>query len=298
MSALLQMDKPMIRSMTAFARQEAETDQGTLSWELRSLNHRYLEIGLRLPDEVRSAEATVRERINARLGRGKVDCTCRFRPALTGSIPVEIDEENLSRLLAACEAVGARLHYTVPSSPLELLRWPGVVCEKTLDTGPLVKNSLQLLDQALDELVASREREGAEIKGLLIQRCDAMEKLVVQARELLPEIRAGLRARLEQRLAELDTEADPGRLEQELVIQIHKIDVDEELDRLEGHIGELRRVLERDEPIGRRMDFLMQELNREANTLGSKSVAAGTTNISIELKVLIEQLREQIQNVE
>ena len=142
------------------------------------------------------------------------------------------------------------------------------------------------------------EREGEQIKGLLMQRCDAMSELVVQARKLLPEIRAGLRAKLETRMAELDIEADPGRLEQELVLQIQKIDIDEEMDRLEGHISELRRVLERDEPIGRRMDFLMQELNREANTLGSKSVAAGTTNISVELKVLIEQLREQIQNVE
>ena len=284
--------------MTAFARQEAETDEGTLSWELRSLNHRYLEIGLRLPDEVRTAEAVVRERINARLGRGKVDCTCRFRSRVSGSVPVNIDEQNLSRLLAACEAVGTRLHYTVPLNPLELLSWPGVVREEKPDTAPLVRNTLSLLDQVLDELVMSREREGEQIKGLLMQRCEAMGKLVLQARELLPEIRAGLRRRLVARLAELDTEADPGRLEQELVMQIQKIDVDEELDRLEGHIDELRLVLEREEPVGRRMDFLMQELNREANTLGSKSVAAGTTNISVELKVLIEQLREQIQNVE
>jgi len=288
----------MIRSMTAFARQETETDQGTLSWEIRSLNHRFLEIGLRLPEEVRTAEAAVRESINSRLGRGKVDCTCRYRSNVTGTVPVDIDAENLSRLLAACEAVGARLPETVPLNPVELLRWPGVVSEEKPDTGPLVKNTLSLLDQVLDELVASREREGEQIKGLLVQRCDAMCELVVQARELLPDIRTGLRARMEARLAELDIAADPGRLEQELVIQIQKIDVDEELDRLDGHIGELRRVLERDEPIGRRMDFLMQELNREANTLGSKSVAAGTTNISVELKVLIEQLREQIQNVE
>ena len=288
----------MIRSMTAFARQEAEIDQGTLIWEIRSLNHRYLEIGLRLREEVRSAEAAVRERINSRLGRGKVDCSCRYRPNVTAAVPVDIDEDNLSRLLAACETVGARLPEAVPLNPVELLRWPGVVCEEKPDTGPLVKHTLSLLDQALDELVASREREGEQIKGLLIARCDAMSELVLQARKLLPEIRAGLRAKLETRMAELDIEADPGRLEQELVLQIQKIDIDEEMDRLEGHIGELRRVLERDEPIGRRMDFLMQELNREANTLGSKSVAAGTTNISVELKVLIEQLREQIQNVE
>jgi len=288
----------MIRSMTAFARQEAETDQGALSWEIRSLNHRYLEIGLRLPEEVRTAEAAVRERINARLGRGKVDCTCRYRPTVTGTVPVDIDEENLSRLLAACEMVSGRLPGAAPLNPLELLSWPGVVCEEKPDTGPLVKSTLMLLDQALDELLASREREGEQIKGLLVQRCDAMRELVVQARELLPEIRNGLRVRLETRLAELDTEADPGRLEQELVMQIQKMDVDEELDRLEGHIGELRRVLERDEPIGRRMDFLMQELNREANTLGSKSADSDTTAVSVEMKVLIEQMREQVQNIE
>lgn len=288
----------MIRSMTAFARQEVDTDQGTVSWELRSLNHRYLEIGLRLPEELRSVEASVRERINKRLGRGKVDCSCRYRPGETNAMPVEIDEENLMRVLDACEAVSSGLTQTAPLNPVELLRWPGVVREESIDTGPLVKAALTLLDKTLDELVQSREREGEQIKGLLQQRCDSMSELVVQAREHLPEIRAGLREKLETRLAELDTTVDPGRLEQELVLQVQKIDVDEEMDRLEGHIGEVRRVLDRKEPVGRRLDFLMQELNREANTLGSKSIVAETTNISVELKVLIEQMREQIQNAE
>jgi uncharacterized protein (TIGR00255 family) len=288
----------MIRSMTAFARQEVDTDQGTVSWELRSLNHRYLEIGLRLPEELRSVEASVRERINKRLGRGKVDCSCRYRPGETNAMPVELDEENLMRVLDACEAVSSGLTQTAPLNPVELLRWPGVVREESIDTGPLVKAALTLLDKTLDELVQSREREGEQIKGLLQQRCDSMSELVVQAREHLPEIRAGLREKLETRLAELDTTVDPGRLEQELVLQVQKIDVDEEMDRLEGHIGEVRRVLDRKEPVGRRLDFLMQELNREANTLGSKSIVAETTNISVELKVLIEQMREQIQNTE
>jgi uncharacterized protein (TIGR00255 family) len=259
----------MIRSMTAFARQEVDTDQGTVSWELRSLNHRYLEIGLRLPEELRSVEASVRERINKRLGRGKVDCSCRYRPGETNAMPVELDEENLMRVLDACEAVSSGLTQTAPLNPVELLRWPGVVREESIDTGPLVKAALTLLDKTLDELVQSREREGEQIKGLLQQRCDSMSELVVQAREHLPEIRAGLREKLETRLAELDTTVDPGRLEQELVLQVQKIDVDEEMDRLEGHIGEVRRVLDRKEPVGRRLDFLMQELNREANTLGS-----------------------------
>jgi uncharacterized protein (TIGR00255 family) len=288
----------MMRSMTAFSRQEAESELGTVSWELRSLNHRYLEIGVRLPEELRAVETTVRERINNRLGRGKVECSCRYRPAVTSAIPVDIDQDNLARLLSACESVADRLPAAVPLNPVELLRWPGVVREQIPDTGPLVKTALALLDQALDELVASREREGGQIRDLLMQRCEAMGALVDDVRRLLPEIRSGLRERLEARLAELEIPADPGRLEQELVLQLQKIDVAEEMDRLQGHIGEVRRVLDRAEPIGRRLDFLMQELNREANTLGSKSVTAETTTISVELKVLIEQMREQVQNVE
>lgn len=288
----------MMRSMTAFARQEADNDFGSLAWEIRSLNHRYLELGLRLPEELRAMESAVRERLNARLGRGKVECSCRFRPATAGAAPVDIHEDNLTRVLAACEAVNQRLPTSVPLNPLEVLRWPGVVREEAVDTGPLMQAALVLLEQALDELLLCREREGEQIKAILLQRCDDVSKLVVQARTCLPEIRAGLREKLRARLADLDLDADPARFEQELVLQLQKIDVDEEMDRLEGHVGEVRRVLERKEPVGRRLDFLMQELNREANTLGSKSVATETSNISIELKVLIEQMREQVQNAE
>jgi uncharacterized protein (TIGR00255 family) len=288
----------MTRSMTAFARQEADTDFGSLAWEIRSLNHRYLELGLRLPEELRAMEPAVRVRVNARLGRGKVECSCRFRPATAGAAPVDIHEDNLTRVLAACEAVNRRLPEAVPLNPLELLGWPGVVREETVDTGPLQQHALALLDKALDELLLSREREGEQIRTLLQQRCDDMSALVVQARTCLPEIRAGLREKLQARLADLDVDVDPGRFEQELVMQLQKIDVDEEMDRLESHIGEVRRVLDRKEPVGRRLDFLMQELNREANTLGSKSVVTETSNISVELKVLIEQMREQVQNVE
>jgi uncharacterized protein (TIGR00255 family) len=288
----------MIRSMTAFARQELDTGRGELAWEIRSLNHRYLELGVRLPEELRAIESAVRERLGARLGRGKVECTCRYRPLASATVPVDIDQDNLTRLLAACADVSARLPESVPLNPIELLRWPGVLREEAVDTAPLVKTALALLDRTLDELLQCREREGAQIKQLLLQRCDAMGELVQQARNSLPEILVALREKLQARLAELETVADPGRLEQELVIQIQKSDVDEEMERLQGHIDEVRRVLARDEPVGRRLDFLMQELNREANTLGSKSVAAVTTNISVELKVLIEQMREQVQNTE
>ncbi len=288
----------MLRSMTAFARREADTETGVISWEIRSLNHRYLEPGLRLPEELRAAEAAVRERLGKRLARGKVECTCRYRPLSAGAVPVDIDADNLARLLVACDKVAAELPAAVPLNPLDILRWPGVLQENVVDTEPLVSSALTLLDRTLDDLVANREREGEQIAGLLRQRCDAMSALVMKARELLPGIRAALRTRLETRLAELDIPADPGRLEQELVLQLQKVDVDEEMDRLQNHIEEVRRVLERREPIGRRLDFLMQELNREANTLGSKSVSSETTGISVELKVLIEQMREQVQNVE
>ncbi len=288
----------MIRSMTAFARRELETGAGDLAWEIRSLNHRYLELGVRLPEELRAMETAVRERVGARLKRGKVECSCRFRPAASTSVPVDVNTDNLLRLLSACDTVSARLPASEPLNPIEVLRWPGVVREEAIDTAPLIAEALTLLDQTLDELLQSRAREGEQIRQQLLQRCDAMDALVQQARGHLPEIQQALRERLQTRLAELDTAADPGRLEQELVIQIQKSDIDEEMDRLQGHIEEVRRVLARDEPVGRRLDFLMQELNREANTLGSKSVAIDTTNISVELKVLIEQMREQVQNTE
>jgi uncharacterized protein (TIGR00255 family) len=288
----------MIRSMTAFARREVETDSGELAWEIRSLNHRYLELGVRLPEELRAMETAVRERVGARLGRGKVECACRYRPAASASVPVDVDTDNLSRLLSACDTVSSRLPGSGPLNPIEVLRWPGVVREEAIDTAPLMAQALTLLDRTLDELLQSREREGEQIRQQLLQRCDAMDELVQQARSRLPEIQQALREKLQARLADLDTDADPGRLEQELVIQIQKSDIDEEMDRLQGHIEEVRRVLTRDEPVGRRLDFLMQELNREANTLGSKSVAIDTTNISVELKVLIEQMREQVQNTE
>lgn len=288
----------MIRSMTAFARQESETGMGSLSWEIRTVNHRYLETAIRLPDELRAMEPAVRERLNARLGRGKVDCSCRFRPATGVLSPVSIDPDCLSRLLAACREVAAQLDQSVPLSPMELLRWPGVVRPEELDTGPLQEQALMLLDETLDELITTREREGEKIRDLLLQRCAAIAELVAQARRLLPEIRVATREKLLTRLAELAAPADPGRLEQELVFLAQKMDVDEEMDRLSGHVEEIRHILQRDEPVGRRLDFLMQELNREANTLGSKSAATETTRISVELKVLIEQMREQVQNAE
>ena len=287
-----------IRSMTAFARQEREGAWGSLTWELRSVNHRYLEVSLRLPDELRSLETAIRERAAKRLGRGKLDANLRFKPAARKNTELQLDEQVLSQVLAASSAIASRLHAAASPSPLDLLRWPGVILEETADPAPLTEAALELFDQALNELLDTRRREGAQIHDVLTTRLDAMEPLLASARARLPEIIARIRDKLRQRVDELVANPDKDRLEQELAFLAQKMDVDEELDRLTGHIAEVRRVLRLSEPVGRRLDFLMQEFNREANTLGSKSADSETTRVSVELKVLIEQMREQVQNVE
>jgi uncharacterized protein (TIGR00255 family) len=288
----------MIRSMTAFARIGVETAEAELTWELRSVNHRYLEAFVRLPDELRAMEPLVRERVNARLGRGKLECVlrCRWAPQLATAL--ELDQDRLKAVLDACRLVEKRSAEATSPGVVDLLRWPGVVRDPEPDTGPMQQQALELLDRALDELVATREREGETIKALLGARLQGIEQQVQKARQRLPEVQAKIRDKLEARLADLQARVDSDRLEQELVFLAQKMDVDEELDRLDTHVVEVRRVLERDEPVGRRLDFLMQEFNREANTLGSKSADSETTAVSVELKVLIEQMREQVQNVE
>lgn len=288
----------MVRSMTAFARVSDELQQATLVWEIRSVNHRYLEAFVRLPEELRVMEPQVRERVGARLGRGKLECTLRISWSGRVGNRLELDEQYLQMLLDACRKVETRSPEATSPGVMELLRWPGVVREPEPETAPIVERALALLEQALDELVATREREGQQICPLLATRLDGIEQQVASVRQRLPEVHANIRSRMEDRLADLQTRVDPDRLEQELVFLAQKMDIDEELDRLEGHVVEARHVLERDEPVGRRLDFLMQEFNREANTLGSKSADGATTAVSVELKVLIEQMREQVQNVE
>ncbi|WP_455235450.1 YicC/YloC family endoribonuclease [Thiogranum longum] len=288
----------MIRSMTAFSRVSAENAGTELVWELRSVNHRYLEAFVRLPEELRVMEPLARERVTARLGRGKVECVlrCRWAPQLATAL--ELDQERLRAVLDACREVETRSAEATSPGVIDLLRWPGVVREPEPDTGPIQEQALELLNQALDELVATREREGRQIRELLLARLKGVEEQVRKVRGRLPEVQARMRQKLRDRLAELETKVDSDRLEQELVYLAQKMDVDEELDRLDGHVAEARRVLELGEPVGRRLDFLMQEFNREANTLGSKSADGETTAVSVELKVLIEQMREQVQNVE
>jgi len=286
----------MIRSMTAYASAEATGPAGTLSCELRTVNHRYLELSPRLPDDLRAAEPMLRERVAARLSRGKVDLTVRRNGDAQGA-SLQVDHAALARLSELALDLQARFPQ-LRTEFTELLRFPGVLQQQAVDPQAQQAALFEVLDRALDALAATREREGAKLAEVLQGRLDAIERIVADVRGWMPEIRAALRTRLEARLADLRQPADPGRLEQELVLQITRSDVDEELDRLATHIAETRRVLGLREPVGRRLDFLMQEFNREANTLGSKSVDARTTNAAVELKVLIEQMREQVQNIE
>ena len=286
----------MIRSMTAFASGERATPWGLLGCELRSVNHRFLETGLRLADELRALEPVLRERVAARIQRGKLDLVMRLR-APEAAVSLAVNEPLLERL----GELATRLDGRFPRLQVDftgLLAVPGVLQAPATDGEALQARALELLDQVLDDFVAAREREGAKLAAVIAERVDAIERIASQVRELVPAIREGQRARLAARLADLPHPVDPGRAEQELVLWLQKLDVDEALDRLASHITEIRRILAQREPVGRRLDFLLQEFNREANTLGSKSVDARTSAAAVELKVLIDQVREQVQNIE
>lgn len=287
----------MVHSMTAFARHEQATAHGTLSWELRSVNHRYLEPHLRLPEAFRDLEGAVREALRQGLSRGKVECTLRFAEETAGK-PLQVDSERARQLINAAEQVAALIQQPAPLNPLEVLAWPGVLVADAADPQALNAAALKLFDQALSELKAGRAREGAELAKLLNDRLDSILDEVAALRELVPQMLAGQRTKIETRFAEMQAELDPQRLEQELVLLAQKSDVAEELDRLSTHVSEVRRVLKAGGAAGRRLDFLMQELNREANTLGSKAFDPRSTQAAVNLKVLIEQMREQVQNIE
>ena len=286
-----------VHSMTAFARRDAHTPWGDLAWELRSVNHRYLDIGRRLPDLLRALEPALREAVAARLKRGKLELVLSFQPR-EAAAGLDLDEDLLRRLVELAHRVEVLAHNVTGLSTADLLNWPGVVQTAEVDAEALQQAALDLLDRALDDLVATRAREGERLAGLVIERLDRMQAVVDEVRGFLPELVPAYRQRLEERLAAVRDQLEPGRLEQEMVLFAQKADVTEELDRLEAHIKEVRRVLAQGGPVGRRLDFLMQELNREANTLGSKATDLRLTNAAVELKVLIEQVREQVQNIE
>ncbi len=288
----------MTRSMTAFARHEEQTELGSLSWEIRSVNHRYLEVSFRLEESFRPFEMAMRKLISDTLSRGKVEVALRYRaPEQTQSAL----QMNVDLAKAVMENYQQLASFTDSAAPIDILRvmqWPGVIQTESLDQDALQATVLESLKHALADLVATREREGAALEQMIIQRCEQINDIAEQTKTRLPEILASHRQKLSDRIDELEVNLEPERLEQEMVLLAQKADVAEEIDRLQNHVNEVKHTLKRDEPIGRRLDFLMQELNREANTLGSKSIDTDTTRYSVDLKVLIEQMREQIQNIE
>jgi len=289
----------MIRSMTGFASVERQYPFGRLTWELRSVNHRYLEIGFRVPEEFRSLEPEIRRVLGEHLSRGKADANLRFVPAAAmASSSLELNEELATRILSLHGELKAISGLDEEPNLQSMLRWPGMVEERAPDPEPLHQAALELLAEAAAGLRAARTREGEQMDAAMRERVQHISAHVEQVRNWLPDIRDGLKQKMLARVADLQQPLDPGRLEQEVAILSQKIDVDEELDRLDAHVHESLLVLERDDPVGRRLDFLMQEFNRESNTLSSKSVDNRTTQAAVELKVAIEQMREQVQNIE
>jgi uncharacterized protein (TIGR00255 family) len=288
----------MIASMTGFARREASGPWGVLVCELRSVNHRFLEAGFRLPEELRSLETDLRQLVMRELKRGKVDCTINYRPNLGAERALELDTDALERLVGRVRELSAALPEKHVVDVLDVLRWPGVIRNAEGGTEELLAATRSLVTGTLKDLAATRAREGERLRELLEQRCASLDGFVGVVRGRLPEVQARMRVKLDERLAELKAQVDQERLEQELALMLQRLDVHEELDRLGAHIEEIRRITASNEPAGRRLDFLMQELNREANTLSSKSQDLETTRAAVEMKVVIEQMREQVQNVE
>jgi len=288
----------MLHSMTGFARESVETDTGTLTWEIRAVNHRYLDVQFKLPEDLRPKEQAFRQQASATLGRGKVECALYFRRAMHQDSELQIDTALVELIGNRISEMTSKLPNVAAANPIEILRWPGVLLQNQVDAEPLFEQSRALFDKVLAALNVMRSSEGKRIMEMLESRCVEIASIAGIVRERMPDVLNATRAKQQERIDKLDVEADPARLEVELALIAQKIDVDEELDRLDSHLVEIRDALKSKKPVGRRLDFLMQELNREANTLGSKSADAETTRAAVDLKVLIEQMREQIQNVE
>jgi len=287
----------MTSSMTAFARKQADFPWGTLVWEIRSVNHRYLEPAFRLPEQFRSVETALRDVLRSSLSRGKIEAQLKFLPDLSEAGKIQVNEALLEQLNHTIQKVANASSASMPSS-LDILKWPGIIQEQEQESKVIEEASLSLFRNTVQLLKEHRDREGAELEKTIEGRLAAITNIVNDIREALPDILERQKQRLQEQVAELTSDLDPERLEQELVLIMQKADIFEEIDRLDAHVKEIRHVLSRNEPIGRRLDFLMQELNREANTICSKSVVTETTLNAVELKVLIEQMREQIQNIE
>lgn len=287
----------MIHSMTAYARYEIKGDWGNAVWEIRSVNQRYLETYIRMPEQLRSLEPVVRERFRKRLARGKVECNLRFDTSQANQDKLTINEALAKQVIHAAKWVKETAGEG-NINPFQVLNWPGVMEAPEQDTDELHRALLTGLDEALDAFIAARASEGDNMKALIEQRLDAISAEVIKVREKMPTVIEWQRERLTTRLEEAKVELDPTRIEQEMVMLAQKVDVAEELDRLDSHVSEARKILKKGGACGRRLDFMMQEFNREANTLASKSISTEITASGVELKVLIEQMREQIQNIE
>lgn len=287
----------MVFSMTAFARASRECPQGRFTWEIRSVNSRYLELHFRLPDAFRDLEPALRERLRQQLSRGKVECALRFQP-IQSSERLQVNSAMVHELVRAADEVQALIGPGNAMNVLDVLQWPGVLSSEDTDSKALQATALQSFDDCLQQSKDARAREGAELAALIQQRLATMRSIIATVREQMPAALAAQRQQLADKLAALQIQTDPQRLETELVLLAQKADIAEELDRLNTHLQEVERILQGGEPIGRRLDFMMQELNREANTLSSKSLTTGITQAAVDLKVLIEQMREQVQNIE
>ncbi|MES1932169.1 YicC domain-containing protein [Salinisphaera shabanensis T35B1] len=283
--------------MTGFARSQAQGDWGEVVWELRSVNHRYLDIHLRLPDALRALEPAIREAVSRVVSRGKIDIGAKLATT-DDTQSIEIDEQRLAALGEALSQVRSTVIDCRAPDALRLLTYPGVQREREPDTDAIQRDALAALKDALDQLQSMREDEGSRLAAMLVDRARQIREHADAAAARVPQAREAWHEKLSARLAELETEADPARLEQELIFTAQKMDVAEEIDRLHSHVEALEKALKKKEPIGRRLDFLMQEFNREANTLGSKSQDSELTAHAVEMKVLIEQMREQVQNIE
>ena len=287
----------MTLSMTAFARTDDQTQLASYTWEIRSVNSRYLELHFRLPDALRAIEGPLREQLRTRLSRGKVECHLKFSPNQNQQA-LSINEDLVAQINQAADQVHGVIGPGNALDALEILKWPGVINQGNLDMEQANSEALTSFNDALTQLIDMRQREGDALSSFIQQRLVSIDEQVQKVKAVLPDILNAQRQTLKSKIDELVEKADPDRLEQEMVIILQKADVDEELDRLEAHLEEVIRILKQKGPIGRRLDFMMQELNREANTLSSKSISHLTTQIAVELKVLIEQMREQIQNIE
>ena len=288
--------------MTAFARVQQSNEAGSITWELRSVNHRYLEPGIKLPDEFRQLEPEIRKQLGKYLTRGKIDLSLRYKIDQQLPSKVSLNENIVHSLREVEQQVLNIVHEGSKLSVSDILSWPGVISEGERDMSTLLQLSTTCLEAALEQLQQSRESEGSALEEMIRSRCQQVSDIVVEVRKQRPQMVIALRekwtAALDEKLQQWRDAANENRLEQELVMLAQKLDVEEELDRLDTHIAEVLKVLDRDEAVGRRLDFLMQELNREANTLGSKSQDGVTTQQAVDLKVLIEQMREQVQNIE